>query len=552
MFTTHLVADGNSLYLLGFSGFPNIKPMEAEYQDSNDFILKINATNGDIIWSHTLTLYSRHDLSLHPFTSIYSYLSVAEEEKLAREKGEDQPSGLLYVSGNYHDYTTGGSTPVAQLLFASNGSMFRDVSETAITRDDKILYTDCSVGHNSYHTQSAENVHYYGTDKETLGSYILKNDCPDGYFLEPVSETTSVGTHCRGITWSIQPTENHFLTCSYIYGGVETAGLVVIYLLPLLFSLISSCHSQISFLAICLALLATISFSSDISYLTSQVFYNLFSFGITFLSFCLPILPYAAYMRTQTRGRSHRIYLTPDDPNNHSPNFTRFISLLVFIRHLFFYFYLYILGYILFLLCLLPHPPLRDVLLSYLLTEETGDGIPTNQEDSSTSASVSSKTLTSSLLFSSISLILFSFLPTLVFQTLNNHLMAFAEPEGIISIVSIVSKSLFMLTLINYIFYSYGMAAFSVLWSHIQTITSLSASTLLTFQEIDEEDEGGGAARRGEPVAGGAAGISKKEIEMYEKRIRDLETQLQQATGRAVPGATVASVRGGEEGEDCY
>jgi hypothetical protein len=535
MFTTHLISDGTSLYLLGFSGFSKIKPSAMEYQESNDFVMKINATNGDIMWSHTLTLSAQHALSLHPFTSVYSYLSVSEQQQ-GREP-------LLYVSGDYHDYTTGGSTPVAQLLFASNGSIYRDVSATATTRDDKILYTETSFNHNSYHTQSAENVHYYGTDQDTLGSYILKNDCPDGYFLEPISETTSVGSHCRGITWSIQPTEDHFLTCSYIYGGVETAGLVVIYLLPLLFSLISSYHSQISILSTCLALFAAISFSSDISYLTSQVFYNLFSFGITFLSFFLPILPYAAYMRTHTRGRTHRKFLTPEDSN-----LSRCTSLLLYFRHIFFYSYLYCLGYILFLLCLLPHPPLRDILLSYLLTEETGDGVPAAPEDSNAAVGVSSKTLTSSLLFTSISLILFSFLPTLVFQSLNDHLMTFAEPDGVISIVSIVSKSLFMLTLINFIFYSYGTATFSVLWSHIQTITTLSASTLLTFQEMDEEDEGsgGGAVKGGGEVSQAPAAAQKNEIEMYQKRIRDLELQLEQATGGERTARTVG------ESEDYY
>lgn len=523
MFTTHLISDGTSLYLLGFSGFSKIKPYVAEYQDSNDFILNINATNGDIIWSQTLTLSSQRELSLHPFTSVFTYLSLSEQE----QEGEGGP--LLYVSGNYHDYTTGGSSPIAQLLFPSNGSMYRDISETATTHDDKILYTKSSFNRDSYSTESAENVHYYGTNRDTLGSYILKNSCPDGYFLEATSETTSVGSHCPGITWSIQPTEDHFLTCSYIYGGVETAGLVVIYLLPFLFSLICSYHSQISILSTCLTLFATLSFSSDISYLTSQVFYNLFSFGITFLSFSLPILPYAAYMRTHTRGRTHRKYLTPDDPSALSSNFSRFISMLIYIRHLFFYFYLYCLGYILFLLCLLPHPPLRETLLSYLLTEETADP----EEDSTAVAAVSSKTLTSSLLFTSVSLVLFSFLPTLVFQSLNDHLMSFTDPDIIISVISIVCKSLFMLTLVNYIFYSYGMATFSVLWSHIQTITTLSASTLLTFQEIDEQDEGsgGGAAIRAESRQGSAA-LQKNEIEMYQKRIRDLEIQLEQATGR--------------------
>lgn len=544
MFSSQLISDGVSIYLLGYSGFPKIKPVQ-EYQETNDFVMKINSTTGDVIWTHPMTMSSRHDLSLHPFTSVYNYISMYKDS-----------SSLIFVYGQYHDFTTGGSFTIAQLLYTTNGSLYSDISNSNIHHKPEDMYTHSSYKLNSYVAQSAENEHYYGTDKSTLGSIILKNHCPDGYYLEPKSETTSIASHCRGITWSIQQTEDHYLTCSYIYGGVEATGLVMIYILPLLFSMISSYLSKISVLSTCLAIFATISFSADISYLTSQIFYNSFSFGMTLISFFLPIFPYAAYMRTQTRGRRYRLYLPKD------PNLPRILFYLLYIRHVLFYFYLYCIGYLLYLLCLLPHPPVRDLLLSYLHSDQQQshrEDEPVDEENihqTLESTQVSSKILTSSLLFTSISLILFSFVPTLVLQSLNEHLMSFADLETILPTISIVSKSLFMLTLINYIFYSYGMSAGTVLWSYIQTITTLSVFTVLHFQEMDEEEdqqdhahehkEGIQVQERSKPQSPS----EKKEIEMYQQRIHELESQLQQMTAQSVSRG--ANGNRDEEGTDFY
>jgi hypothetical protein len=564
MFTTHLLAapsflaapGDNSLYLLGFSGLPTIDLLAASatvsaFEDSNDFVMKINATSGAVLWSQQLSVSStRHDLTFRPFTSIYSYISFASQNS---DTPGASAASLLYVSGQYHNYATGGSHPVAQLRFCNNGSLYQDLTHTS-PPIHTIAYTESSYKHDSYRTVSAENAHFYGTDEAILGSLILKNRCPDGYYLQAKTETTSVGAPCRGISWSLQEAEgteagDHSLTCSYLFGGVETAGLVLIFLLPALASLIAASFAHISVLSICLVLLAAVSLSSDLAYLSSHLFFDSLSFGLCCACLALPLLPYAAFMRSHTAGRTYRHLPLLDDPT-----FPRALAALLWIRHLLYYFYLYCLGYLLYLLCLLPHPPVQELLFSFLFTplpseeDAAGGGQAQGQPLAS---GASSKVLTSSLLFTSLSLLLCSFVPTLICQSLNSQLMAplshshpSPEVEQTIVVISTVSKALFLLALVNYIFYSYGTAALSVLWASLMTITSLSVFTALQFQEIDEE------AEAGNPAA--AAVTSPGEVELYQKRIRDLESQLERLTKEQPPPPSSTDTRYRDLSSDNY
>lgn len=154
--------------------------------------------------------------------------------------------------------------------------------------------------------------HEYGTNKSVIIGYIInKNYCKEGHYYAPNTITTSIATPCPGFSWSLPKPFYRQLVCTYYYGRVNTIGIILIYIIPILFVFYFSYKYEFPAVHILSSILGSLVFSTDISYLFSKVYYNLLLFVLSWVFNFLPIIHLFEYTRQVKKDRQSKYLITP-------------------------------------------------------------------------------------------------------------------------------------------------------------------------------------------------------------------------------------------------